>query len=78
MGKAEDPAFASASTIVAEMLGEKVDTETIICGGDTTGFVEELMTEHPSLKYSLISTGGGAALEFLSGKELPGLKALAK
>ncbi len=78
MGKAEDPAFASASTIVAELLGEKENAETIICGGDTTGFVEELMTEHPSLKYSLISTGGGAALEFLSGKELPGLKALAK
>lgn len=78
MGKAEDPAFASASTIVAELLGEKENAETIICGGDTTGFVEELMTEHPSLKYSLISTGGGAALEYLSGKELPGLKAITK
>lgn len=78
MGKAEDPAYAATSTIVAEMLGEKEDAETIICGGDTTGFVEELMIEHPSLKYSLISTGGGAALEFLSGKELPGLSALEK
>ena len=78
MGKAEDPAYAACSTIVAEMLGEKEDAETIICGGDTTGFVEELMLDHPSLNYSLISTGGGAALEFLSGKELPGLKALAK
>lgn len=78
MGKAEDPAYAACSTIVAEMLGEKEDAETIVCGGDTTGFVEELMLDHPTLKYSLISTGGGAALEFLSGKELPGLKALAK
>lgn len=78
MGKAEDPAYAACSTIVAEMLGEKEDAETIVCGGDTTGFVEELMLDHPTLNYSLISTGGGAALEFLSGKELPGLKALAK
>ncbi|MBO7560811.1 phosphoglycerate kinase [Candidatus Saccharibacteria bacterium] len=76
MGKAEDPAYAACSTIVAELLGEKEDAETIVCGGDTTGFVEELMLDHPSLKYSLISTGGGAALEYLSGKELPGLKAL--
>ena len=76
LGKAEDPAYATASTIVAEMLGEKKDAETVICGGDTTGFVENLMIEHPNLQYSLVSTGGGAALEFLSGKELPGLKVI--
>lgn len=76
MGKAEDPAYATASTIVAEMLGEKEDAETIICGGDTTGFVENLMLEHPGLKYSLVSTGGGAALEFLLGKKLPGIEVL--
>lgn len=73
LGKAEDMAYATASTIVAETMGEKEDAETIICGGDTTGFVEELILEHPNLKYSLISTGGGASLEFLLGKELPGL-----
>ncbi len=76
MGKAEDPAYATASTIVAEMMGEKEDAETIVCGGDTTGFVENLVVEHPGLKYSLISTGGGAALEFLLGKKLPGIEAL--
>ena len=76
MGKAEDMAFATASTIVAEIMGEKEDAETIVCGGDTTGFVEELMLEHPNLKYSLISTGGGASLEFLLGKDLPGLAPL--
>ena len=73
MGKAEDPAYATASTIVAEMIGEKTDAETVICGGDTTGFVEHIMKDHPNLQYSLVSTGGGAALEFLCGKELPGL-----
>ncbi len=76
MGKAEDPAYATTSTIVAEMMGEKEEAETLVCGGDTTGFVENLMAEHPNLKYSLISTGGGAALEFLLGKELPGLAVL--
>lgn len=76
MGKAEDPAYATASTIVAEMMGEKEDAETIVCGGDTTGFVESLSEEHPNLNYSLVSTGGGAALEFLLGKELPGLSVI--
>ncbi len=76
LGKAEDPAYATASTIIAEIVGEKTDAETVICGGDTTGFVEELMKNHQNLNYSLVSTGGGAALEFLLGKEMPGLKAI--
>lgn len=78
MGKAEDPAYSTASTVVAEILGEKTDAETVICGGDTTGFVENLAEDHKNLQYSLISTGGGAALEFLSGKKLPGLEAIEK
>ena len=78
MGYAEDPAFATASTITAEVIGEKSPTEntTIICGGDTTGFVETLMESHPNLHYSLVSTGGGASLEFLLGNSLPGLEAI--
>ncbi len=73
LGKAEDPTYATASTITAELLGERTDATTVICGGDTTGFVEQLMKQHPNLHYSLVSTGGGAALEFLLGKDLPGL-----
>ena len=76
LGYAEDPAFATASTITAELIGEHQDAETIICGGDTTGFVENLVKTHPNLNYSLISTGGGASLEFLLGKNLPGLKSI--
>lgn len=77
LGYAEDPAYATASTITAEMIGEKPDTATtIICGGDTTGFVEHLQSDHPNLHYSLVSTGGGAALEFLLGKPLPGITAI--
>ena len=76
LGKAEDPAYATASTIVAELMGEKEDATTIVCGGDTAGFVENLAEEHKNLHYSLLSTGGGAALEFLLGKNLPGLDAI--
>ncbi len=78
LGYAEDPAYATASTITAEVIGEKPldEATTIICGGDTTGFVEKLMEDHPNLHYSLVSTGGGASLEFLLGKKLPGLEAI--
>ncbi len=76
LGYAEDPAYATSSTLAAELIGEKTTATTIICGGDTTGFVENLMREHPNLNYSLVSTGGGAALEFLLGKTLPGLAAI--
>lgn len=78
LGKAEDPAYATSSAVVAEILGEMTDVKTVICGGDTTGFVEEIMEEHENLNYSLISTGGGAALELLSGKKLPGLEVIEK
>ena len=78
LGYVEDSTYATASTIVAELIGERQDAKTIICGGDTTGFVEKLSEDHPNLHYSLISTGGGAALEFLLGKTLPGLEAIAK
>ncbi|MBR3368203.1 phosphoglycerate kinase [Candidatus Saccharibacteria bacterium] len=74
LGKVEDPAFATSSTIVAKIIGENPEITSIICGGDTTGFVENLMEESKDLKYSLVSTGGGASLELLCGKELPGLE----
>ncbi|MDO4742388.1 MAG: hypothetical protein Q4A79_03405 [Candidatus Saccharibacteria bacterium] len=49
-----------------------------MCGGDTTAFVGNLKEDHQSLSYSLVSTGGGAALEFLLGKKLPGLESIQK
>ena len=76
LGYAEDPAYATASTITAEMLGEKEGATTVVCGGDTTGFVENLMKDHQNLNYTLVSTGGGAALEFLLDKPMPGLEAI--
>ena len=49
---------------------------TIVGGGDTAGYVESLMKEDKSLNFSLVSTGGGASLELLSGETLPGLEVL--
>lgn len=76
LGYAEDPAYATSSIIIGEAIGSKANAKTVICGGDTTGFIENLIKNHPQLNYSLISTGGGAALELLLGKELPGLAAI--
>lgn len=76
LGKVEDPAFSTSSTILAKVLGENSSINSVICGGDTTGFVENLMEEFPNLKYTLVSTGGGAALELLCGKNLPGLEVI--
>lgn len=76
LGKVEDPAYATASTIVAQTLGEDDGETSIICGGDTSGFVGNLVEEHPDWTVSLISTGGGAALELLTGRELLGVVGL--
>ena len=76
LGKVEDTAYATSSTIVAKLLGENQGITSIICGGDTAGFVENLSADEPNLHFSLVSTGGGAALELLSGQALPGVDGL--
>ena len=76
LGYAEDPAYATSSTIAAVAIGENSNASSIICGGDTAGFVENLMESHKNLNYTLISTGGGASLEYLLGNPLPGLEAI--
>lgn len=76
LGYTEDPRYAVASIKVAEAIGDMSDATTIIGGGDTTGFIENLKKSNPSLSYTLISTGGGATLEFLLNGTLPGLDAL--
>ena len=76
VGLTEKEPFDLASKTIARAIGHRTDATSIICGGDTTGFVENLQKLEPELKYSLISTGGGASLELLSGLELPGLTAL--
>ncbi len=77
MGLVEDSRFAYGSQMVATAMGHSTGL-TIVGGGDTAGFVEGLLRDpnHSSLKFSLVSTGGGASLELLCGKKLPGLEVL--
>ncbi len=75
VGKAEEPEFARSSELVATALGSGEKT-TIICGGDTTGFVLDYQKTHPELQYTLVSTGGGASLDLILGQPLPGLASL--
>ena len=71
MGVFENPTLAEGTIAVAKALAE-TDATTIIGGGDSAAAVNTLGFGE---KMSHISTGGGASLEFLEGKELPGVAA---
>ncbi|CAB5240040.1 unannotated protein [freshwater metagenome] len=73
MGVFEFPAFANGTKVVAESLTH-VSGISVVGGGDSAAAVRALGFKDSQFGY--ISTGGGASLEYLEGKELPGLHAL--
>ena len=73
MGVFEFPNFAQGTKIVAQSLTQ-VQGISVVGGGDSAAAVRKLGFE--DMQFGYISTGGGASLEYLEGKELPGLVAL--
>ena len=78
MGVFEFPNFAKGSFAVAQAMidATKAGAVTIIGGGDSVNVIKK--GKFNQKEFSHVSTGGGASMEFVEGKELPGLVALAK
>jgi phosphoglycerate kinase len=77
MGVFEFPQFATGTKALAECLAELTEQgqcQSILGGGDTVAAIEQFQIE--PTRFTHVSTGGGASLEFLEGKTLPGIAAL--
>ena len=73
MGLLENPIFAQGTKKIAQAITQS-KAESVIGGGDTIAALEKFKIDQK--KFTYVSAAGGAALEFLSGKMLPGIKPL--
>ncbi len=75
LGYTEDERYATGTRAVAQAIADSTFGTKVAAGGDTVGFLDQ---NNMQKNFSFISTGGGAALEFLAGEKLPGIEALNK
>ena len=75
MGVFEMPKFAKGTLEICEAISELPGATTVIGGGDSAAAAIQLGFED---KFSHISTGGGASLEYMEGKTLPGIAVIAE
>lgn len=73
MGVFEMPTFAEGTKSIAIAMANAHDTFTVVGGGDSAAAIESFDL---ALSVDHISTGGGASLELMEGKALPGVQAL--
>lgn len=73
MGVYEQPPFDAGTKALAKLIA-RTKARSVVGGGET---IDAVQSQRLTKKYSFVSTGGGAMLEYLEGKSLPGLRALA-
>jgi phosphoglycerate kinase len=73
MGLFEEEEYCVGTATIAETIANNVDAHNIVGGGETIQLVDQFDLHDT---FDFISTGGGAMLEYLAGKKLPGIEAL--